>query len=324
MTPQEIFKLIEPELREVEQELKTYIASDIPMIFHIGRYIQDSGGKRIRPALLLLVAKFCHYAGGDTIKLGAAVEMVHSATLVHDDIIDDAKVRRGQPSVNAAWGNEITVLMGDWLYATSMKLTLGRRNFRILDALVDATQQMIEGELIQLSINGRINVTEEQQLDISRRKTAYLFAACARIGGILGRVSKEEEDALANFGLNTGMAFQLIDDVLDFTSNEETLGKPVVNDLKEGKLTLPLIYLIETGEKEPLETIHALLRDDSFGLLCREKIVRLVKEYKTLDRTRSKAYRYAEMAKESLNIFPDSRIKQALLSIPNLIVERDR
>jgi octaprenyl-diphosphate synthase len=324
LTPQEIFKLIEPELQQVERELEKHVQSDVPLVARVGSYIQSSGGKRVRPALLLLIAKFCNYHGQDAIKLGAVVELIHSATLVHDDVIDDAKVRRGQPSVNARWGNQLTVLMGDWLYSTSMKLTLSRRNLKFLDILVDATQKMIEGELLQLHLSGRIDITEEQHLEISRRKTAHLFSACARIGGVLGGVSEDKEQSLADFGFNLGMAFQLIDDLLDFTSSEKVLGKPVVSDLKEGKLTLPLIYLMELGNAEHARLIETVVRENGFNSVDRDEIINMVKEHKTLDRARTLAYSYVEKSKNCLNKFEDSPIKQALLSIPDFIVERDR
>src|SRR6266540_902063 len=174
VTPQEIFKLVEAGLAQVERELARQATSNVELIDKIGHYVQDSGGKRIRPALLLLSSQMCGYDGPVCHRLGAVVELIHAATLVHDDIIDDAKVRRGRPSVNAQWGNEITVLMGDWLYMTSFHLALGERHFKILDILTEVTRKMIEGELIQLSLNGSMEVTEEQHLDISLRKTAFL------------------------------------------------------------------------------------------------------------------------------------------------------
>lgn len=183
MRPPEIFKLVENGLAKVEEELSRQTISNVQLVNRIGRYIQDSGGKRVRPAVLLLTSQMCGYDGSAGHRLGAVVELIHSATLVHDDIIDDAKVRRGRASVNAEWGNEITVLMGDWLYMTSFNLALGERQFKILDILTDVTRKMIEGELIQLSLNGSLDVTEEQHLDVSMRKTAFLFSACAQIGG---------------------------------------------------------------------------------------------------------------------------------------------
>jgi octaprenyl-diphosphate synthase len=324
LNPQDFYKLVEKGLAQVEQELYRQSSSNIQLVDRIGRYVHDSGGKRLRPAMLLLSSQMCGFEGPACYRLGAVVEMVHSATLVHDDIIDDAKVRRGHASVNASWGNEITVLMGDWLYMTSFQLALGERHFRIIDILADVTRKMIEGELIQLSLSGNPDVTEEQHLDISMRKTAFLFSACAQMGGILGMVSAEQEEALRLYGLHVGMAFQMVDDVLDITSTESTLGKPVCSDLKEGKLTLPLIYLMRDGEPEHRELIREIIRKDGFGRAHREKVLDLVREYRTADRVIEKAHEYARQAKKCLDGFSPCQAREALLAVPEYIVERDR
>lgn len=324
MNPQEIYKLVEGGLSQIEEELSRHSRSSIPLIDRIGRYIQDSGGKRIRPAILLLSSRMCGFEGPICYRLGAVVELIHAATLVHDDIIDDAKLRRGHASVNAEWGNEITVLMGDWLYMTSFNLALSERQFKILDILMDVTRKMVEGELIQLGMNGSLDVTEEQHLDISMRKTAFLFAACSQLGGILGSASEKDEERLRLYGLNIGIAFQLVDDVLDFTSSETVLGKPVGTDLKGGKLTLPLIYIMQDGEPKHRETVRRALQENGFGISHREAIMHLVREYKTVERALEKAHDYARRAKSYLTDFPPGQSRDALLSIPDYIVERDR
>lgn len=324
MNPREIYKLIERELTQVEEELARQSASEIQLIDDIGRYIRGSGGKRIRPAILLLGSKMCGYEGPIGPRLGAVVELIHAATLVHDDIIDKANVRRGRASVNARWGNQITVLAGDWLYMTSFRLALGERRLKVLDILIEATRKMVEGELIQLAMNGNLDITEEQHLDISTRKTAYLFSACSQLGGVLGSVDGRREDLLRLYGLNVGLAFQLVDDVLDFTSSESTLGKPVGSDLREGKLTLPLIYLMREGESRHRELVRKALRDSEPDAADRDEIFRLVREYRTADRVLEKAHGYAEEAKSCLADFPPSEAREALMSIPDYIVERDR
>jgi len=324
LNQQAIYKLVETGLQGVERELTRQSNSNIQLIDSISRYIQLSGGKRIRPALLLLSAQMCGYEGPICYKLGAVVELIHSATLVHDDIIDDAKVRRGRASVNAQWGNEITVLMGDWLYMTSFQIALGERHFKILDILTDVTRKMIEGELIQLSVNGSLDITEEQHLDISMRKTAFLFSACSQIGGILGSVTEEQQEALRLYGLNIGIAFQMVDDVLDFTSTESTLGKPVGSDLKEGKLTLPLIYLMREGEAEHRDLVRTALKENSVETTHRDAIMDLVRQYGTAERVMAKAHDYARQAKEYLASFPACKAREALMAIPDYIVERDR
>lgn len=324
MNPQDFYKLVEKGLAQVEQELYRQSSSNVQLIERIGRYIHDSGGKRIRPAMLLLSSRMCGFEGPACHRLGAVVEMIHSATLVHDDIIDDAKMRRGHASVNAHWGNEITVLMGDWLYMTSFQMALGERHFKILDILTSVTRKMIEGELIQLSVSRNPDVTEAQHLDISMRKTAFLFSACTQMGGILGSASGEQEEALRLYGLNVGMAFQMVDDVLDITSDESTLGKPVCSDLKEGKLTLPLIYLMRDGEPEHCELIRTIIREDGFGGVHRDKVLDLVRQYGTADRVLEKAHEYARQAKGYLADCPDCQARDALMAIPEYIVERDR
>jgi len=324
LTPYEIYKLIESGMSQVEEELHRQSASGIPLIEEIGQYVCHSGGKRIRPAVLLLGAQMCGYDGPIGPRLGAVIEMIHSATLVHDDIIDNASVRRGLPSVNAQWGNEITVLMGDWLYMTSFRLALGERHFKVLDILIEVTRKMIEGELIQLAFNGNLDITEEQHLDISIHKTAFLFAACSQLGGVLGSAGEEKEELLRNYGLKVGLAFQLVDDVLDFTSNESTLGKPVGSDLKEGKLTLPLIYLMRDGKPHHREMVHNALRENKHDAAARDAICQLVRDYHTADRVLEKAHRYAQEARDCLKDFPACRARDALMSIPDYIVDRDR
>jgi octaprenyl-diphosphate synthase len=325
MSAPEIYSLIQEDLVGVEKDLASLLSSDLGIVDAIGRYLREGGGKRIRPALLLLAARLGGGAEGapDIVRMAAVMEMLHAATLVHDDIIDDAKVRRGRPSVNVTWGNEISVLMGDWLYMKAFEVTLEQRNFDVLDILTEMTRSMTEGELIQLDVLGSIDITEEQHLEIVRRKTAYMFRSCAQIGGIVGGASAEQCAALAAYGLNAGIAFQLIDDVLDFVSTEDKLGKPVANDLREGKLTLPLIYLLELGDAGHRRTVETVVREGAFGSVSREEVLGLVVEHGTLDRARAEARRYAGLATAALSEFPESDFRHALLSIPNFIVERD-
>jgi len=323
-TAQEVFHLIKHELALVEEEFERQLRSNIQIISHIGNYLREAGGKRVRPALLLLAVKLCGApVNRSAIRLSAVMEFIHTATLVHDDIIDNADMRRGRPSVNAEWGNEITVLMGDWLYMSAFEATLKERNFEILDILTNMTRRMTEGELVQLVLRGRLDVTEEQHLDIVRCKTAYLFSACAEVGAILGGATREQQQALRDYGLYLGIAFQLIDDVLDFTSTEKRLGKPVVNDLREGKLTLPLIYLLEIDSGKYERKLQTIMQKRLNGFDA-EEVIALVKENGTLKRAELEAHKYAEMARQTLSVFPDSEVRQVLLKIPDYIVERDR
>src|SRR5246500_3382320 len=250
LTVKEIFDLVRDDLVLVEQELSRQSAAAFQPVGEITSYLLGGGGKRLRPALLLLTNGYAGRKDRGAIRLAAVVELLHSATLIHDDVIDSAGTRRGRPSANSRWGNHRSVLTGDWLYMQSFQMALEERNFRILDILIDLTQKMVEGELIQLEKIGRIDVTEEDALRLATYKTACLFSGCTRLGAVLGRLEEEEEQALAEYGRNAGLAFQLVDDLLDFTASAQQLGKPVLSDLKEGKVTLPLIYAMENGHHE--------------------------------------------------------------------------
>jgi octaprenyl-diphosphate synthase len=325
LTASEVFSLVREDLALVETDLASLLASEVGPIDEMGRYLREGGGKRIRPALLIVSARACAGRGelpGAT-RMAAVMEMLHTATLVHDDIIDSAEVRRGRPSVNREWGNERSVLMGDWLYMKAFEITLQGRNFKILDLLTSMTRGMTEGELIQLDFLGRIDITVEDHLEIVRRKTAFMFSACTEIGAIVANANETERAALSAYGLNAGIAFQLIDDVLDFVSTEDKLGKPVANDLREGKLTLPLIYLLQLGNAEHRHAVETVVREGGFETVSRDRILELVCDFGTLDRARAEARQYAARAAEALDVVPDSDFRRALLSIPEFIVERE-
>src|SRR5215210_5187679 len=259
LTARRIFSLVAAELALVEQEFERQARSNIQVIAYIGDYLRASGGKRVRPALTLLSAAA---VGGDAsrqnvVRMATVMEFLHTATLVHDDIIDNAETRRNRPSINSRFGNQTAVLMGDWLYMSAFETSLQERSLPILDILTAVTRKMTEGELLQLTLLGRTDVSEEQYLDILQRKTAYLFSACCEIGAILGGADDQQRNALREYGMNLGTAFQVVDDLLDFTATGEALGKPAGVDLLEGKLTLPLIYLLESNPslRASLQTI---------------------------------------------------------------------
>src|SRR5580692_6719366 len=245
----QIFDPIRADLEKVDREFGRHVQSQIDLIPKIGQYIQTSGGKRMRPALLLMASRLSGYEGDRAIVYAAVVEFIHTATLVHDDIIDGSDLRRGRLAVHSRWGNDITVLLGDYLYIKSMAIALTHDERDIIRLLCDVTLRMIEGELYQLTKNGDAGITEDEHFDIIRRKTAYLFGGCAQIGGMLGTISKEQEAALQEYGFNLGIAFQLVDDLLDFTGDAAALGKPIGADLREGKMTLPLIHLLQQDEE---------------------------------------------------------------------------
>jgi len=292
-------------------------------VAEIGRYLLGGGGKRMRPALLLLTAGFCNYRGPSAIRLGAVVEMIHSATLIHDDVIDEAGTRRGRPSANSRWGNHMSVLAGDWLYMQSFQMALAERNFKILDILVELTQNMVEGELLQWTKLGRIDLTEQDALALASRKTACLFSGCARLGAVLGGQNEVAEQALADYGCYVGLAFQLVDDLLDFTASPEQLGKPVLSDLKEGKVTLPLIYALQDGESARQRMVAAVLEEKGFQSVRPDQITALVRNSGALDRARQLAVDYALRAKACLNGRVNSDFGRALLTVPDFILDRE-
>jgi len=323
LTVKEVFDLVRDDLALVEDELARQSDTAFPAVSEVAAYLLGGGGKRLRPALLLLSANYAGRKDRSAIRLAAVVELLHSATLIHDDVIDSAGTRRGRPSANARWGNHRSVLTGDWLYMQSFQMALEERNFHILDILIDLTQKMVEGELIQLEKIGRIDVTEEDALRLATYKTACLFSGCARLGAVLGSLEGEEEEALAEYGRNAGLAFQLVDDLLDFTASAQQLGKPVLSDLKEGKVTLPLIYAMENGHREARELIARVLAEKEFDSVRPETIVSLVNDSGALDRARCLAQDYAQRAKACLNGHRDSEYARALATLPDFILERE-
>jgi octaprenyl-diphosphate synthase len=319
----DIVSLVEDDLARVEELFEAQFQSDVGLVGEIGRYIREGGGKRIRPALLLLACRLSGYRGERAILLASVVEFIHTATLLHDDIIDEALTRRGRRSVNSRWGNDITVLLGDFLYTKSMSMALSQDNLRILRLLSDVTLRMIEGELLEIENNADLEVSEAQHMDIIRRKTADLFSACMSIGGMLGEVGEERLHALASYGLNLGICFQMVDDILDFTADEKVLGKPVNNDLREGKLTLPVIYLLRRAGLPGAEAVTAVLADRGFGRVSREELLRLAREHGAIEEARALAERYAAAARQDLQGFERSPFREALQALPDFILARD-
>ena len=322
VTVKDVFDLVRDDLAKVEAEFARQTVSNVQPITEIGQYLCSGGGKRLRPALVLLAARLCGYEGPAAIRLGAVVEMIHTATLVHDDIIDEAETRRGRPSTNSRWGNHRSVLAGDWLYMQAFNLALGERNFRILDLLIGLTQVMVEGEMVQLTLLQRMDLTEDDYFDLIYRKTAALFAACFRLGALLAGRDEAIETHLNFCGTNLGLAFQLIDDVLDLTSSEERLGKPVGNDLREGKVTLPLILLLQRCRPEERLKLAQVLEDGGFRRVSLAEIQELVERYGTLEAARARAHELARRVEEELQTFPLSPFREALRSLTGFVIER--
>jgi octaprenyl-diphosphate synthase len=325
LTAKRIFDLISPELRLVEEEFERQARSNIQVIAYIGEHLRRSGGKRVRPALTIL----SDYAvGGDgsndsAIRMATVMEFLHTATLVHDDVIDSAETRRNRPSINSEFGNQTAVLMGDWLYMSAFETSLAERSLPILDILTAVTRKMTEGELLQLTLLGRTDISEEQYFDVIARKTAYLFSACCEIGSLLGGADQKTQGMLRDYGMNLGIAFQLVDDLLDTTSSEDVLGKPAGADLLEGKLSLPMIFLLQREPKWRAEA-QRVIAEGTYENVSRGSLLRALEDSGALGLAQERAIEYAEAARGALDGMNDSPYAHALSAIPAYIVERDR
>ena len=323
LTAKEIFDLVQEDLERVEREISLESVASVETVTTITQYLQSGGGKRLRPILVLLCGKLVGHTTDASIRMGAVVEMIHTATLVHDDVIDVAKSRRGRPSPNVIWGNHNSVLAGDWLYMQAFQVALRERNFHVLDLLIGLTQMMVEGELLQLDRIGKANVTEADYMELVHRKTASLFSACARLGAICGGADESTESRLGEFAWNLGMAFQLVDDVLDFTSSEKMLGKPVGNDLREGKVTLSLIYALQEATPDERHLIDTVLTDGNYESVPFLKILQLIRKYRGIERAMERAQSFTDKARSQLLEFQSSKYQRALLAVTDLVTERD-
>jgi octaprenyl-diphosphate synthase len=318
----EALELIGDDLERVDLEFRKNLKSSVPIISAIGEHLLRSGGKRYRAKLLLLSSKLCGYEGDCHISMASLIEFVHTATLLHDDVVDGAQLRRGSDSANSIWGNEASVLVGDFLFTKCFSLMVQNGNLKILRALSKATTTMAEGEVEELIRTNDLSLTEEGYLSIITRKTAYLISAAAQIGGILGDAPEERESALSDFGMDVGTAFQLIDDKLDYTSNEEEFGKKIGIDLQEGKITLPLIHALQ--HCDPEERLFIRKTADAHPITKKAffKVVEIIEKYRGVDYTLEKAKEYVESAKRRLRPFPPSREKKALFTLADYVLER--
>jgi len=323
-TAAEVFDLLRDDLAAVEREFARQSNSHVTVVSDIAAYLITGGGKRLRPLLLLLAARSLGCESDARIRLGAVVEMLHTATLVHDDIIDEASTRRGRPSSNATWGNAKCVLAGDWLYMQAFQIALAERNLHVVDLLVSLSQQMVEGELLQMEKLGKL-INEEEYFDLIYRKTAYLFKVSMHLGAAIADPALIcHEEALAEYGRNLGLAFQIVDDVLDLTANDDILGKPAASDLREGKATLAVIHALERGTGADREAIRTVLADRSFTRVAHADILEILNRHGSLAYARDTASAYAEAARLSITEIPESDFKRALLWVPGFVTSRDR
>jgi len=322
MNFQDIFKEYESELKEVEKELANIFQSDAALIPAIGAYILNSGGKRLRPLFLLLSADLAGYKGYKRVILAAVIEALHTASLLHDDVVDEAELRRGKKSSNRIWGNPVVVLLGDYLYAKALHISVAQESLPIMEALSYATSLMAEGEILQLMKAGDPSITFDEYIKIVTGKTAGLITAACRIAGLLAKLETEKVQALTDFGHNIGIAFQMIDDILDYVADQSELGKKLGKDLMEGKITLPLIELLKKA-KEKEEIVNIIksnrLSEESLG-----KILQYLKKYNCIESSIKIAKDYIEKAKSSLYLFNDSPYRQTLFKIADYVLLRNK
>jgi octaprenyl-diphosphate synthase len=314
--------LVAGKLVATEAVFRHHLDSDVPFIHQAGDYIFSGGGKRVRPALLLLTARMLGHDGDEEVTYGAVIELIHTATLIHDDIIDHASLRRGQATLNNLWGNNLTVLLGDWLYTKAMQMALAHGQVEVIRRLCDATLKMTEGELLAFQRLGAVDLSVDEYFEIIDRKTAHLFAAACSIPTLIPPQRPEAAPVLDRYGRSLGICFQLVDDLLDFTARESELGKPVLSDLKEGKLTLPLILLLSRIRPAERRLIETVLEDRSFARVAPQQILDLVHAEGTLEEVREMAEGYAARAKRELEVFPPGDARDALELAPDFVLHR--
>jgi octaprenyl-diphosphate synthase len=323
MNLQDIFTLYEDRLKQVEQKIRELFENQIPSIPEIGSYIIASGGKRIRPLFHLISADMAGYKGTAHIAIAGIIETIHTASLLHDDVVDMADIRRGNPAANSVWGNQIVVLVGDFLYSNALRNAVMQKNQRIMETLSFATTRMTEGELLQLNRIGDPDITEEEYHDIISAKTGALIAAACRTGAILGELPDEKVDALTSFGLKTGVVFQMADDILDYRADEQELGKRLCKDLEEGKITLPILYLLKNAQKKEVSRVKNILSNGSL-LEHLPEVLNLLRKYNAIEATFDTAHRLLQKAQSELSGFPDSRAKQAILALSSYSLHREK
>ncbi len=317
-----IYARVGADLARIEEEINRLLVSDIPLISLVGRYIMDSGGKRLRPLLMILAARLCGYRGTQDVPLAVVFEFLHAATLLHDDVVDHAEIRRSKPAANTIWGNAGVVLVGDFLYSKSILMAIGYQDIRVLEVLLDATTKMSEGEVLQLVNSDNLEISEKEYLKVIVRKTAVLIGAACQVGAIFGGGGTAEERALSAYGHNLGIAFQLIDDTLDFTGEAEELGKPVGNDIQEGKATLPLIHALRNAKPAERLRLRQIFSSEEITARDEMELKNLVVRTGGIEYTRELAAMHANQARKALRIFPDGPAKEILDDTAGYVVCR--
>jgi octaprenyl-diphosphate synthase len=320
---QKILRFAEEDLARVELEIRQQLSSEVDRIGEIGRYLLLSGGKRIRPILLLLTAKLAGYSGERIFPLSAMIEFMHTATLLHDDVIDHSHLRRGHATVNSRWGSALSILVGDFLYAKAMALVVDDGDPQILKEITRVTMTMTEGQVLETLRVGDTSLTGAEYRQIIRQKTAALFGACCYIGGVLGGLPADRSEGLRRFGITFGSAFQLVDDALDFTGKEQRLGKPVGSDLREGKVTLPVIITLQHASPDESAIIDRFVRGDDRSPEAFQDIVALIQRYNGIEYALREAERFVEQAELELQGYADGPAYDLLMELADFIVKRE-
>lgn len=321
---EEVWEAFRPELNEVEAKIQAHLDSHAPLIHTVADHILSSGGKRIRPLLLILSARLFGYVENHYLLLGSLIEFIHTATLLHDDVIDEADMRRGKPSAKRVWGNQASILVGDYLYSQAMALIASFHNHSINEIMADACRKMAEGEVLQLCANSQPDLTEEAYLKIIEYKTATLVAASCKVGAIIGGASVEEQAALSRFGFNLGMAFQLADDRLDYSADQARLGKSLGQDIRQGMITLPLLHLLQTCSSSEQSWLKDKIQSHAVDDQELERILELMKAQGSLAYATTRAREYIEASALDLAPFPDSPAKRSLAIASSYMVNRDQ
>ncbi len=324
MTIKEIWEYYKDDLALAEKEINKTLNVVLPAVSMVGKHLLMGGGKRIRPFLAILCSKMFAYNGEKAGILACSVESIHTASLLHDDVVDGASIRRGLPSAHSLWGNQVVILVGDFLYSNALRLANSLKSQKIMDALSNATTRMSEGELIQLSKKGNPDISENDYMKIIKGKTAILISAACSGGAVIGNASQEQEDALSVFGLKFGLAFQIADDILDYMADEKMLGKSLGKDLEEGKITLPLIYLLREASHGEREKVKLIIRDEQFSKSELSYILGLLNKYNSIQQSYERAAAILEEAKRELDIFEDSVEKTALLTVSDYALRREK
>lgn len=311
------------DMQAVDKLINSYITSNLtPVISELSNHLINAGGKRLRPLLTLAASDLCNYSGASHIKLAAAIEFIHTATLLHDDVVDESFQRRGKPTANILWDNQSSVLVGDYLFSKSFQLMVETDSLKVLSILADASSTISEGEILQLSAVKNIKTDESTYFKIIEGKTAALFAAATEVGAVISNVERKKADALANFGKALGISFQITDDLLDYVGSEEVLGKNIGDDFKEGKVTLPLIKAISKSSKEEKRFWEEVINKGMQKSSDLEHALLLMRQHNVFDETRSEAIKWSKKARNYLDIFPESKTKVILQELTYFVVER--